>query len=397
MNKLRYFLILSLIGAFAIFSSTMSKSPILPLFAVYLMTSESEMQYIGYVIAASTIPGIFVSIVAGRLSDMYGREKLIFVSAIIFATAPFLYILATNIWILMIIRFYHGFSTAIFVPVAMAAIAETYPEQKGERISTFSSITLVGRFMAPLIGGAILYITNFYYYGVYIACGISGSLALILSFYLYRVYQQRDKMLNTTEDDNKKGIFTIKEFLDGLKSVIKHKAILATSVVQASQYFAYGVIEAYIILYADSLHYNIWLISILPTIFVLLMAIFKPIMGTASDKIGRRPVILLGLLVGSASTLLIPYIIDPFLLVAIVCSFGLGMAMVTSSTAAYVSDLSKKEEYGAAIGVLSTIMDIGQTIGPILSGYVLVLFSYWGVFTMVGLVLIIALIIFSFH
>lgn len=397
MNKLRYFLILSLIGTFAIFSSTMSKSPILPLFAVYLMTSESEMQYIGYVIAASTIPGIFVSIVAGRLSDMYGREKLIFVSAIIFATAPFLYILATNIWILMIIRFYHGFSTAIFVPVAMAAIAETYPEQKGERISTFSSITLVGRFMAPLTGGAILYITNFYYYGVYIACGISGSLALILSFYLYRVYQQRDKMLNTTEDDNKKGIFTIKEFLDGLKSVIKHKAILATSVVQASQYFAYGVIEAYIILYADSLHYNIWLISILPTIFVLLMAIFKPIMGTASDKIGRRPVILLGLLVGSASTLLIPYIIDPFLLVAIVCSFGLGMAMVTSSTAAYVSDLSKKEEYGAAIGVLSTIMDIGQTIGPILSGYVLVLFSYWGVFTMVGLVLIIALIIFSFH
>ena len=192
MSKRYFFLLISLIGALVIFSSTMSKSPILPLFAKSLMTSESELQYIGYVLSASTIPGILISIFAGRLSDIYGRERLIFISVIIFATAPFLYILATNIWILVLIRFYHGFSTAIFVPVATAAIAETYPERKGERISLFSSITLIGRFLAPLTGGAILYITNYYYYGVYLACGFSGVLALIFSCLLYTSPSPRD-------------------------------------------------------------------------------------------------------------------------------------------------------------------------------------------------------------
>ncbi|MFX1600142.1 MAG: MFS transporter, partial [Promethearchaeota archaeon] len=185
-RKVLYFFIISFIGFFAIFSSTMSKSPILPLFAESLIVSEFEMQFIGYVIAASTIPGILVSMFAGRLSDVYGRKKLLLISTIIFASAPFFYLFAYNIWILMAIRFYHGFSTAIFVPVATAAIAESYPEQKGKYISSFSSITLVGRFFAPLSGGVILFITNYYYYGVYIGCAISGMIALFLTLFLYR-------------------------------------------------------------------------------------------------------------------------------------------------------------------------------------------------------------------
>ena len=80
--------------------------------------------------------------------------------------------------------------------------------------------------------------------------------------------------------------------------------------------------------------------------------------------------------------------------ILILCAFGIGMAMVISSTAAYVSDLSKKEDYGSAIGTLSTIMDIGQTIGPILSGYILIYLSFGGVFLMVSIVLFISALIF---
>ena len=41
-------------------------------------------------------------------------------------------------------------------------------------------------------------------------------------------------------------------------------------------------------------------------------------------------------------------------------------------------------------------MDIGQTIGPIISGYVLVAFSFGGIFSMVGFVLLAAALMFSF-
>lgn len=368
----------------------MSKSPILPLFAESLIVSEFEMQFIGYVIAASTIPGILVSMFAGRLSDVYGRKKLLLISTIIFASAPFFYLFAYNIWILMAIRFYHGFSTAIFVPVATAAIAESYPEQKGKYISSFSSITLVGRFFAPLSGGVILFITNYYYYGVYIGCAISGMIALFLTLFLYRTRHHDSETIIPTD----KNSLTIKEFLKGFKEVLTNKVILTTSIVQASQYFSYGIVEAFVILYADSLNFDAWIIGVIPAILTLMLVVFKPLMGSISDKVGRRLIIIIGLLLGGGISLLIPLITDYIWFFLIICGFGIGMAMVISSTAAYVSDLSKKEDYGAAIGTLSTIMDIGQTIGPIVGTYVLIAFSFEGVFMMVGFVLLASNLIF---
>ena len=390
--KITSFFIISFIGFFALFSSTMSKSPILPLFAKSLITLKFEEQFFGYIIAASTVPGILVSMIAGRLSDVYGRRKLILVSTVIFATAPIFYFFAINIWILMIIRFYHGFSTAIFVPVATAAIAESYPEKKGAFISSFSSITLVGRFLAPITGGTILFLTSNYYYGVYVGCAISGTIALALVVLLFRVRIPQTEFAQEV----KKTSLTIKEFLRGFKDVLTHKIILSTSIVQASQYFAFGIIEAYIILHADLLHFNAWLIGLIPAILTLMLFVFKPLMGYFSDKVGRRVIILVGLLLGGGVSWVIPFTINYIGVILTLCGFGIGMAMVVSSTAAYVSDLSKKEDYGAAIGTLSTIMDIGQTIGPILSGYVLIAFSFGGVFLLVSIVLILSALIFYF-
>ena len=393
-RKLGYFFILSLIGFFAIFSSTMSKSPILPIFAESLISSEFEMQFIGYVIAASTIPGIIISVFAGRLSDAYGRKKIILISTGIFASAPFFYLFAINIWILIIIRFYHGFSTAIFVPVTIAAIAESYPEKKGKYISSFSSITLVGRFLAPLTGGLILFITNYYYYGVYLGCAFSGTIALLLMLFLYGTRQYQTNQTKHVESELKSSI-SIKNFLQGIKDVLSNKIILTTCIIQASQYFAYGVIEAYIILYAKYLHFVVWILGIIPAILTLMLVVFKPLMGSLSDKVGRRIIITIGLLLGGCVSFVIPFTSDYFWFILILCGFGIGMAMVTSSTAAYVSDLTERKDYGAAIGVLSTIMDIGQTIGPIISGYVLIAFSFGGVFSMVGFVLLASALIFS--
>jgi hypothetical protein len=56
--KITSFFIISFIGFFALFSSTMSKSPILPLFAKSLITLKFEEPFFGYIIAASTVPGI---------------------------------------------------------------------------------------------------------------------------------------------------------------------------------------------------------------------------------------------------------------------------------------------------------------------------------------------------
>src|SRR4030042_3491732 len=88
----REFIVLSALGAFAIFSSTMSKAPTLSIFAKYLGATPLA---IGFMAAASTVVGIVTNVTAGTLSDLYGRKTLILTATIIFATAPFLYLLVT--------------------------------------------------------------------------------------------------------------------------------------------------------------------------------------------------------------------------------------------------------------------------------------------------------------
>ncbi|NJD56626.1 MAG: MFS transporter [Nitrospirae bacterium] len=58
----------------------------------------------------------------------------------------------------------------------------------------------------------------------------------------------------------------------------------------------------------------------------------------------------------------------PFLIISIF--FGLSLSVVTSATAAYIADLSKKEACGSAMGMLGSVMDIGHTTGPLAAGFI---------------------------
>ena len=168
-KKLSPFLMLCVMGGLAIFSSTMAKNPALPLFIRSLGVSEST---VGFIAAASTVVGILVSIPAGILSDIIGRKRVILMAAVVFATAPFLYLLVQAPWELVLVRIYHGLATAILGPVAMAAVADTFQKGRGEKMAWYSSATMIGRFLAPFVGGLLIFGNDFKW--VYIADGFAG-------------------------------------------------------------------------------------------------------------------------------------------------------------------------------------------------------------------------------
>jgi MFS family permease len=72
-------------------------------------------------------------------------------------------------------------------------------------------------------------------------------------------------------------------------------------------------------------------------------------------------------------------------------AFGVGFATVTSSTAALVADLTRNGEFGASIGVLRTVMDVGQSAGPVLAGLLVAAAGYGAAFVALALVLLAAL------
>ena len=382
------FLTLCVLGFFAILSSTMSKSsPVLKPFASSLGT---PTELLGFVASASTIPGILISLPAASLSDIFGRRKFLLIAGFIFASAPFLYLLITVWWQLILVRFYHGFATAIFVPVAEAAIAELFPSKRGERISLFTSVTYVGRFIAPTLSGYILFVTGSDFHMLYLAVAVAGVTALImaLAFLAERKQPEIVKQRSVKE--------TIKKMFSGWRIIVKSRGAMVVSFVQACQYFSYGTADFFLGGYLqDVAHLNSLLIGIISTSIIGNAIFVRPYIGRVSDKIGRRIPITLGCIISGLPLFAVPFFTDFWVLLLLFAVYGFGFATVTASTSPLISELVPKELIGTSMGFLDTIMDVGQTLGPIISGFVLATYlQYYGVFPSLTSVLLISCAIF---
>ena len=379
-SERHFFLLIALIGGLAILSSTLSKTPVLPLFAADLGATPQE---IGWIVIASTIPGILISFPAGAISDFFGRRRVIITSLVVFATAPFLYLLVTESWQLMAVRFYHGFATAIFGTVATAAIAAQYPQRRAAMLSTYSSVTIVGRSVAPFLGGFLISAANFY--SVYWVCAVSGVIAFTVGL-----------MLPSEGPVRAAGKPGFPHFFAALRDVLQSRAIVLTSVVEAAQYLVFGAVEAFLALYAASVGIPPWQIGIILGVQLLSVIVVKPLMGAASDRFGRRAIIVPGLLLGMASVALLPLTGNVVVLCVLSVLYGVAFATVTSSTTALVADVSKSGQFGASVGVLRTIMDVGQTIGPVLTGFLIGAWGYGVAFPALAVILALSGIAFAF-
>lgn len=377
------FVILCTTGLFAIFSSTISKSPVLPIFTAHLGAGPTG---VGFIASVSAFTGVVTSIPAGIFADRFGKRRMLVFSAIVFSTAPFLYLFVSNIWQLALVRLYHGLATAIFIPVAMAFVSELFQKDRGERLGWFSTSTLGGRFMAPIVGGSIIgalvFNPGFSYKVVYLVCGAAGVVTLLLTL----------KIPEKTE--RKKEAQSWQETFGVFRTVISNRGITVTAVVEASILFAYGTFETFLPLYSLKAGLTAYDVGIFLSSQVITLALMKPLMGKFSDKHGRKPQIFLGALIGSicigSFSLFSAFI--PLLVLSIF--FGFSLSVVTSATSALIADLSKAEGRGSAMGILGSVMDIGHTAGPLISGIVATYLGLSKSFLVASLVLALTAFIF---
>lgn len=366
------------VGFFARLSYALARSPVLPLFALYLGAGPEA---IGFAVGISTVTGIFFKLPSGALSDIIGRKRTMLIGLLFFAFMPFAYLLVKNYNLLIIIRFVHGLATAIYGPVSMAVVADIAGRKKGEMLSWFSSVTIIGNLLGAPLGGFILHrspgaanpsITDFQY--AYLASGIAGLLSLILALGVLRGDKGAADGMGLKEAFSK--------FMSGIKEVISDKRVAITSVMEGLQNMTVGALEAFLPIYAVKVAgLNEFQAGILWGVQIVTTILSKPIMGKTSDKYGRKALITVGLIVSAVSFGLIPVFSSFYLLMITAALFGLGEALVTSSGAAFVADLCKEKHFGTAMGTFGTIFDIGHATGPILAGLLLAshdyLFSFW--------------------
>ena len=107
--------------------------------------------------------------------------------------------------------------------------------------------------------------------------------------------------------------------------------------------------------------------GVLVTAFAFMQFIFGPIIGALSDRYGRRPIMLISLLV-MALDYIVMALAGAFWILLVGRMIG-GVAAATQSTAyAFMADISKPEEKAARFGIIGAAFGMGFVFGPLLGG-----------------------------
>jgi DHA1 family multidrug resistance protein-like MFS transporter len=347
-------------GFLAYGSYAMCRTPLLPLLARQL---GGTPETIGLVMAASTITGALLKLPAGAWSDVAGRAPLLLLAAAVFSILPFTYLAVGSLAALIAVRFAHGSATAIMGPVMSATLSDLAPiERRATWLSTYATVQGAGQAIAPVLAGFLIARGRFD-----IAFLIAGVTAIVaFPVFVSAIRHSPPSRVSTSRPRVSQGIV----------EVLRERRILVASATHAAYFAINGTLNAFLPLFAqDRIGLTAidigWLFG-MQTVTTLAI---RPVIGMASDRLGRRGAIGAGLIACAASVFAISIATSRPELYAAVLFYAASVAITTAATNAYITDVAPKSRFGAAHGVFGTIYDVGDAGGPLIGG---VMIAAWG-------------------
>ena len=352
------------VGFLARFSYALARNPVLPLFALFLGAGPEA---VGLAVGISTVTGILFKLPAGALSDVVGRRRTMLAGLVVFGLMPIAYFFIDSYRALIVVRFLHGLATAIYGPVAMAVVAEVAGSRRGELLSWFSSVGIIGTLLGAPIGGLVLDVSAsggpvlWQFRMVFALSAVSGMAALLLGLKTLGV--------DAPHETGHAAGSGLHRFRQGIGQVLSDRRLVTASSVEGVQNMGMGALEAFLPIYAVTVvGLSEFQAGLLWGAQIFVTMLSKPLLGKMSDSRGRRGLIVAGLILCGGALAGIPFLHAFVPLLAVCLVFGMGEALVTSSSAALVADMCRDRQFGSAMGAFGTIFDIGHASGPICAG-----------------------------
>lgn len=139
----------------------------------------------------------------------------------------------------------------------------------------------------------------------------------------------------------------------------------------------FGIVLPLLPRYGKHFGAEAWVLGLLMASFSAMQFLFAPLWGRVSDKVGRRPILILGLAGSCAAYALFGYATGlgssgellglGVIAWLFISRIGAGIAGATISTAqAYIADVTEREERGRGMALIGAAFGIGFTFGPLL-------------------------------
>ncbi len=359
-------------------------SSIIPAFPSMIRELGITGSQVGLLITFFTLPGVILSPVLGMLADRYGRKRILVPSLFLFAMAGTACTFIRDFNFLLGMRVVQGIGGAALGSINNTIISDLYTgRRRVEAMGLNISVLTVGTASYPTIGGALAMLGWNYPFALSIIAVPVGILALT--------------KLKNPEPTGHQGI---KEYLSGTWRHLKNIRLVGL--------FTTGMI-AFVILYGTYLTYFTLHISekfgASPFIIGIIMSSSSLTNATVASQLGRinrwlslPTIIKMSFVLYALAMFLIPFMPKLWMLLIPTIIFGTAGGATLPSIQSSVANLAPLEYRAAFMSLNSTMLRLGQTIGPPLIGLAYV---YGGLnstfFATAGLALLVPIIALLFQ
>jgi len=344
--------------------------PVVPLFVKHRLSGNDVA--VGVAVGAFAVGAVLLRPFAGRIGDRMGRRVLIVGGALTVALAGFLYVVASGLFVLILVRLLGGIGEAAFFVGAASMITDLAPEsRRGEAISYWSVAVYGGLAFGPFLGELLL--GGDHYDRVWI---VSASLALgaaVLGLF-------------TTETVRPSG----PRPKGAPRPPLLSRSALAPGAVLFLGLIGLAGFTEFVPLYVSQIGLsNYASVFLLYGCLILVVRIFG---ARVPDRIGPLKAGTLATVAAAAGLMLMAAIPSPVGLYAGTFVFSIGMSFLYPAMLTLALTGLGDTQRGSAVGTVSSFFDASQGLGALLLGVVSALSGYRGAFA-VGAVLAVAALV----
>jgi MFS family permease len=291
----------------------------------------------------------------GAITDKIGRRKLLIqIGLVIIGTCTLLFIFAAHFIDLLVLRIFQGVAVAITIPASMALMASiTKKETRGGSMGVYSMFRMIGFSIGPILGGFLQ--TGFGFNAAFYA----GSGFVLVAIILVQIWVKEVRDSEIKSSKTKFKIIDTKLLSAGIVS-----AALATFLMAS----AFSMVTTLENEFNSKLAINAVGFGFAFSTLMIGRLLFQVPLGHYSDKIGRRPLIIIGLIIMGIATILLGEVISYTQLIIIRLVQGIAAAAVAAPAFAVAADLAKKGGEGRQMSIVTTGFGFGIAFGPFLAG-----------------------------
>ena len=309
---------------------------------------------VAWLITAFSLPGMLLAPFVGVLADRFGRKRILVPSIFLFAIAGTACAFTREFNILIIFRVFQGIGAAAMGSINVTLIGDLYlGRRRVEAMGLNASALSIGAAGYPLIGGALAALA--WYYPFYLSLIAIPVGIIVLT------------KLNNPEPDSRENF---KSYLVGAWGYLKNMKVAAL--------FAAGVITFIIVFGAYLTYFAIYMddafsasgftIGVFMSVSALATAVVASQLRMITRRFSEAMLIKASFAIFGLSLILIPFMPSLWFLLIPVLLLGIAQGINLPSILSTAAGLAPTEYRAAFMSINSSMIRLGQTVGPPIVG-----------------------------